>query len=595
MLGKSRTPFDAVTLEASLDLARRAPDLTPRAKLAFVVRMVQQARKHRVQLDSRVLMQCLILAKPCRKVNVVVATSRVMLQQQKQALQKLRDHLNESAPAGANMHNASVELLAGRDVLDAVVFDALLRFFLRHQQTAVAAELWSELWIPGLAASNTAQLDASILESGAWVCAKTGNATEAARVAELYQKLGIKPDARVLHLLVSACVRAAQFGIAREYMQWICSLGYTLHECELRQYVRAGLSANKADEPLDELLLTLADEVLTDRDVVLCSDERNRVRFLRFFFNTLHTCVSDGRLPVHIKRPLFAPRDAFQCAQYLFARWKTTDSGISSCMVYLASRAGCLSMAMRVALASHEQAPPLHGNASKIPHGMLHAFAYEALVEQCLKQDRMGLALDLIFDQEDENLLNARRTAHMMTPYLKTLGRLGRLDLCHKLFRTYEQWCDILVRPAGVYMKLLSKAGYHAKALTLFRKLHAIYGSSDLKATRRLFRVLSSVVLQASSRTRYGGSQLSVDVIEDMVRVMKKYVRQLDRSPTEACENPGEVSPKKCRSRLRDLNREQRAAMQRKRSKGMIQKNLARIDARLKWRDWKDRLATGKM
>ncbi|KAA8493879.1 hypothetical protein FVE85_5016 [Porphyridium purpureum] len=389
----TRTPFDADTLEASLDLARRAPNLTPRTKLAFVVRMAQQARKHRVQLHSRILMQSLILAKSCRKVNVVVATSRVMLQQQKQALHKLRDRLNATAPASANLHDAPVELLAGRDVLDAVVFDAHLRFFLCHHQTAVAAELWSELWMPGLAASNNAQMDPSILENGAWVCAKTGNATEAERVAQLDQ-----------------------------------NLGYTLHECELRQYVRAGLSAKKADEPFDELLLTMGDEVLTARDVVLCSDERIRVRFLRFLYQTLHTCASDGRLPVHVKPPLFAPRDAFQCAQHLFARWKTTDSVISSCMVYLTSRAGCLSMAMRVALASHEQAPPLNGNASRVPYGMLHAFAYEALVEQCLEQHRIGLAFDLIFAQEDENFLNARRTAHMMTPYLKTLGRLGRLD-----------------------------------------------------------------------------------------------------------------------------------------------------------------------
>ncbi|KAA8492690.1 hypothetical protein FVE85_8197 [Porphyridium purpureum] len=509
ILKSTDTPFDTETLDLSLTLAIRV-HWSPHARLAFGVRMLQRAREQNTPIQWRNIQSIVRLAKSCRKVNVIIAVNRIMEQQYEQQQRSLLMQPDRTASLEAESTKRVVEHDAS---VDASVFYKQVGFFLRQQRLAAAVDLWKKFRSQALATCKSAALKASLLSRGAWICRISRDADEADWIGRAYNKHSIRPSARTLSLLTSTQIDAKNFPSARSCMCWINRLGYVLHETQLRAYLGASVQ-EKAEQLCGETLLALGGVLLDSPR--LCSSTRERLRFLRAYSSALHDFVHSYVPPVHVN-------DAFRCIHRLFERWKVDDSILSGYVVYFASRAGHLEAALRVVQASHDQIQRPRNAADEKVHGLLHAFAYDALVERSVHEGKVHPVLDLLFEPKGNEELRAARAALIASNCIRTFGRLGRLDLCREVFDLFLKRYPAHASVSTAYMYELGKAKRSTEAVSLFR----LMASPDGVA----FSALGSVVLESvASNSESTESKLPAHVIAELLNDMAAYLQRLRES-----------------------------------------------------------------
>ncbi|KAA8494260.1 hypothetical protein FVE85_4235 [Porphyridium purpureum] len=462
VLLRTNAKFDTVTFRSSLLFAKQIPDVDPRGKLRFAIRMLQHAREQNLPLNAHVIIHFLALARPCHKVNVILALKRMMLENQALKLPQMRRTDNRDS---GHEDDRPFEQMIGNNPIELTMFDSLLRFLLAHKRTRHAADVWKLLrssTLLGISAGPV--VDASLLGSGVWACAVTHDFNEVEWIAKRYSQLNIVPDVRSLHVLAFVCIRNAQFKAAAAKMQWIIQLGYVLHERELRQYLIEAVKQDKhsrtdsdVKESFYERLALLGDVLIKARD--LCTTKRDQLRFLRTYFNVLYDGVTDGRLKAH-------ERNMTSVALGVYRHWRIEDSIVSSYMVYIACCAERFDVALQVARKSHRQ---IHISRKKKEHGTMRGFAYEALATLSAKVDRIDEALNLVFRPDLDEPVNANRAAFVITTFIYIFGQLGRFDVCRKIFDSFS----------SVYPHHLAVATAYEMALKRERSLSTLTESVE--------------------------------------------------------------------------------------------------------------------
>ncbi|KAA8499356.1 hypothetical protein FVE85_6941 [Porphyridium purpureum] len=491
VLETTDTPFDAMTLSSALMLAKRL-DLTPHEKLLFAVRMLQRARADHVYLDSAVMMHVLSLARPCRKVNLVLTVKRMVEMSwlpggfrtrvrrlDKQAYSTLVTYWSQcDRPALVHESLRELQLCSDDRHPESALFGVLLRCFLGAGCTDAALQIWKIMRSPAFV--DLALQRGENLCNGAWVCVYTRDAGEADFIIQKFKEHSITPDARTLRLLVSVYILAADFSSARAQMDWMTRLGYALHPRELYQYLHASTAvagdiSGGAKPALDTLLLTLGDVLIksaVSENARGQVDSRDPVHsdFLRAYFNALYEGVQDGRLG----RSPYSLEDVADTAIRIFEHSYSNDRDIASCMTYLASRAGRLDYALGVAHHRHQRAPREGADVAH-PDDALQAFAYEALAERSVAESRENDTLALLFrknDNADEPPVDQMIVSQALTHFLHAFGRLGRLEICAEAVDSFEHayGADILVTLA--YSHVLRGASRSAEAHDLLKKFY---------------------------------------------------------------------------------------------------------------------------
>ncbi|KAA8490715.1 hypothetical protein FVE85_4346 [Porphyridium purpureum] len=313
LLETTAAPFNHLTVKYALRLTRKMSDKTPRAKLAFAVRVVQRARRDNARLDSYSLLHTLALAKPFRKVNLIRALKRVVEQHhmEQEHQQNNRRHSQAALLMETYFRLVSHWALCGRPALrdasvlemmrayqtqDADVFERLLSYLIYRQQTDAAVAIWKLMGAPALPAGQP--IDVGLLNAGTLLCSVTHDAAQAQRIVRKYKEMCFTPKTDVFFVLMSIFIKAKRLDRARKLMRWMSGLvgyKYVLHERELHEYVRICLESGTEAEDL----LPLADLlVCTER---LCGNAVDRLGFFRAYFKALQSGVSEGRLSSRVR------------------------------------------------------------------------------------------------------------------------------------------------------------------------------------------------------------------------------------------------------------------------------------------------------
>ncbi|KAA8490621.1 hypothetical protein FVE85_9394 [Porphyridium purpureum] len=515
ILKTTDAPFDTATLFTSLKMVRRMQNVSSRTRLAVAVRILQRARMYKVPLSWSILTHFVTLAEQCNKVTVVLVINRLIDGHQRQKRQQAL-----SSPAAHSPYNASLAPYnhSPSDVIgDADALLIVLHFLLRRGKADAAAEAWKRMRTSALSSSASAALDAKILSRASWICVLTIDTDEAEWISSKYKELGITPEALSLDLLTSTFIHAGQFDKARSHMRWLCDLGYVLHEKQLHHYIDACMAA-KGQRPLGVILIPLSD-VLVDT-VRLGSNEQARLRALRTFMKSLSLGVSQGWLADHVQ-------DAATCAWQVYERWAVEDSILASHVVYIASRSKHLDIALRVAHRNHTQARHHRPTSAKV-RGALHAFAYEALVESCVRDGRWPAALAIVFGTNRDDSDAFHMNAFAVACYIRILGQLGRLDLCSEAFDVYSHRHGTHVAVSTAYMSVLGAAAHATEAIAQFRALQQAQSVGASAPNEVTFSVLGSILLKGvktSSHVVGQGALLSVDEVAEMAEYMEDYLR----------------------------------------------------------------------
>ncbi|KAA8492693.1 hypothetical protein FVE85_8200 [Porphyridium purpureum] len=305
----SGVPLSNWTLDFLLRLARYERDSDPRRRLAFAVRMVQVARCDGAELNSYALLQMLPLARTCQKVNVVLSL-RNLIERQGHTLSE-RAYNGLISHYGA-CHRPDLMFQVFRQRLDmyrgadADAMRSVMYGLLRNKKAKTALEVWKIMRSPPH--SESIQVDAGLLECGAYICAH-GEAEEARWIGAKYREMEITPPSKPLHVLVSAFVNSGNYKEAREYMRWIIQLDYTLHERRLYQYIPDCQRRGKPEE-----LLPLSDVLVEAKNLGSSRAEQVLVvqAFLRALSRAAWLQLVDKRL-------------AAECAQRVQNRWNVSS------------------------------------------------------------------------------------------------------------------------------------------------------------------------------------------------------------------------------------------------------------------------------
>ncbi|KAA8493460.1 hypothetical protein FVE85_8905 [Porphyridium purpureum] len=500
------------------------------ARLLFSVRMLQQARKHNIAVpNSYAVAHFVALAKQGRKVTLILILVRMI----KERMEKPQD-LKPDAYYWLVAHwehcdrrelrdEAVIEMMRVHQSSTPAVASFLLRFLLREDHAAAATEVWNMLHSPVL--SEVTVVNAELLSTGALICAKAGDVRAAEWISTKYKELNVTPDLQTLQILMSVYISAAQFDVAREYMQWIARSDYVLHELKLYEYLRACLKAESTNHSLCDTLLPLSD-VLIDT-VRLCSDEKKRLMFLRAYLEALSLNISNGRLAESIS-------DVAECALRIFETWKFKDKVLSSYIVSIACRAGNIDVALQ---AAHAQLDHLRGKepaASAVVRYFLNRFALEALVEHGIKESRLPAVLALMCKAEGIEPLNASCTAPFFIKYIHSFGRLCRLDICRELFDAFQRDYGGDVAVSNAYMEELGKAGHAADSIAVFESLLDVRNKDTLAPNPQTFALLGKIVLENLPMSRSGNhapsdAALSLSTVDRMIEHLKDFVGREDK------------------------------------------------------------------
>ncbi|KAA8490622.1 hypothetical protein FVE85_9395 [Porphyridium purpureum] len=533
MLNVTQAPFNGITVVLALKLAARMAHLDAHARLFLAVRVIRRSRKHKAWLSSLVTQLMLDLAKPLRKVNVIMAVHRMVQKQHVPPLQVWMRRVDVhtycvlvSYLVQCNRQDLKdktiVEMIKVHDAKAEQVFERLVRHLISQSQNHVAVDVWENISSSALAEDTL--VTANILRSGAMVCSITKNATEARSILRKYRQLKMTPDARTLHFILATFINAECFDRARKVMRGISRLCFVLRADALRQYIRNSFLASTKGESLHQLLLPLA-EILVDAPY-LCASEGQRLSVLRTYFGALQTAVADSRLSAHA-------RATAESADRVFQRWQIPDATVSSHMVFLASRGGLLNLALKAARAHHDSPGE---NIDEDASGPLLASAYEALAEQSVAENRLRDALQLVFKTDSSEPLTLRRrsnvpgndAAHIIQCYVRAFGRLGRLDLCREVFESFLRAYDPSVVVSNAYMKVLSESASSEETVALFRRLQEIHsGSSSSMLNAFTYSLLGTTVLKSLSSGRQGqeyGTALSTDAVFQLVDCIESFL-----------------------------------------------------------------------
>ncbi|KAA8491574.1 hypothetical protein FVE85_2589 [Porphyridium purpureum] len=517
-LGRSEKPYNAVTFNASLMvLAQRLPELALRTKLSVAIHILRRAQVHNVPLKSHVLRQILALATPLRKVNVVLVVQRLV--QLNKSKPTLKRHLDQKSYFALVLHwglcrrQALVdevldELLGVHATRDPTVFGKLMVFLLHHEGTDIAAHVWRLLRLPALSAGP--KVDASMLRGGALLCAATNNATEAEKILRKYRELEMRPSSDTLHVLTSLFIRTGHFDLARELMRWIIRNGYVLGGTELHLYVQASERVKAEQRPKDNPLLRLG-FVLAKAPSRLCASAEERQQFIRAYVRGMYQGVVSGRLEPSVD-------EVFECAERALLLIQRRDVLSLSHVVFFASRAERLDAAFRITRSCHVHA----GSATSAPlRRALHAFAYDALLEQSFADDRVDEALALVFHPEGAD---PEVAAACVTSFMYSFGRRGRLDICSEMFAKYSRFygCDAWVSSA--YMSVLADASRPLEALSQFRALRETKKPLGAIVYDTLGTVLLKNMPSRSAGVSGGHSMLDVNLITEMACILEEYL-----------------------------------------------------------------------
>ncbi|KAA8492691.1 hypothetical protein FVE85_8198 [Porphyridium purpureum] len=519
MLQNTKVPFNSTTLASSLELTLHMSHAKPRAKLAFAVRMLQRTRENNVVLERHSVKRLLALADQCNKLNAILAVNRLLEAPPNDPGQSLSGHQSASSHDSAPEHFRSVE--SQFSVFDVHAFYDDLGSFMRTRNREAATALWGKYRTHAFGAAKSSRLKAKLLNTGAWLCCMSNDAVMAGWVARMYKELCITPDSRTLGLLSSTFIHAEQFETARAHMRWMIRLGYALPERELHYYISASLEAM---DNLDQVLLPLGEVLLSTAS--LCSSERERLRVVRSFCQAFSKGVLDGRLKGT------RARDASECAQRVFSHWKIQDSVSWSFLVYLASRAERLDEALRMARDCHNHTSRDTSTMTE-EHGTMDAFAYEALAQQGIKENRVSAVLGLLRAEDDcSTPVTAELASFVTASFISAFGRLGRLDLCTEVFEYFSKSHNVHVGVWTAYMYVLGIAGRPTEAINLFRTLKAAEGSSDVSGPNEVtYSVLGKVVLEGMRSNKdmmRRKARLSFDVVLEMLRYMEDFLRPVD-------------------------------------------------------------------
>ncbi|KAA8492034.1 hypothetical protein FVE85_3472 [Porphyridium purpureum] len=450
-----------------------------------------------------------------------------------------------------------------------------LDFFLEHKLIDAAAELWKKYRTLALTPGSGADIHGEFLWKGAWICATTHNAEDAAWIAEQYEQLGLMPQKRTLGLLASTHIHAGQFELALKRMQWMVRLDFVLHQDELLQYLNQSLSW-KSEQPLSEILLPLGDILVETR--FLCYKKASLLGVLRAYFKALYKGVADGRLTgaeIH---------DAIVSAQRILERWKVADHLLWSGMVYLASRGERLDMALQVVRASHSRTHFKRSSLSDPAPGVLKRFAYEALVVQAVAENREADVAALIWSADGGSTMSWHQAAVVSSHFIHVLGGIGRLDLCSVIWDTFRERYDNNVSVINAYMFVLTEALRPREAFAIFRSFYQEGGARFSAPDGVTYSVLASALLKAlemqSGDRSADGMATSPDEVDEMVGYVEKYLTQLDDNASEHVRDAETAAQPLSRRALRARKRKEprpRDKSERKTRANCLQEKVARI------------------
>ncbi|KAA8496298.1 hypothetical protein FVE85_0027 [Porphyridium purpureum] len=383
-LESSRARYDSYTLGFCVRLLRQVPpdEMDSRQRLLFAVRALRRARLHGVRPNSHVLSHLMPLAKPLRKVNIVLAAFNLVPRRDALVLPLITSKALISFYSMCGRPDLMVHAfydslrIHGAEV-DADAFTRVLLGFLAVHDALSARQVWQVLRAPPFC--SVVQPDVALLNCGAWVCSSGSElpiADEARWILDQFSVLQTLPSPRVANLLLSSFVHAGEFEAAREHMRLIYeTFGYRLQERHVQHYIPECVRRGADDE-----LLPLAHELARAmRLQLLGSDEREAMRLLRAYLKHLYCAVSEQ--PQRL--------DATHAAEAALAVFLYDDSISASYVVYLAAAGGRLDDALRIANWCHTQYAP--------NMGMMHAFAYDALAEQCAHSARVVDLLHMLF------------------------------------------------------------------------------------------------------------------------------------------------------------------------------------------------------
>ncbi|KAA8493340.1 hypothetical protein FVE85_8785 [Porphyridium purpureum] len=518
LLNAIDAPVDADTLISAFRLVTQIPHFQPRAKLAFGVRMLQRARAHNVPLDAHGMRGLVVLAEQCRKVNLTLVVSGMMERQGLRVEDPLQQQMGQWTIAANDAIPSDFE------------FYKLLNILIRDKQAVAAAELWENYRRRALDGTSRAVINAKFLANGAWISTLRNDIIEATWISKTYTELGITPDARSLRLLAATHIHAGQFDAARELMRWMLRLGFVLHEREIYYYISASMKLNPRRR-FDGVLAPLG-ELFLDAEH-LCSSRREQTRVLRGYLRALYVSVANG-----CRARLVAP-----LAERVMKRWALQDSVSSSFVTYLACRAERLDMALSIARVNHDEGIRTNATSAK-QHGSLRWFAYEALIEQSVREHRVPEALALIFTESDEPS-SVHIASFAGACYISSLGRLGELGLCGKVYKSYVRRYGVHVTVSTAAMGVLSAARRQNQAVAVFSSLMRAHRSSVEAAAPNevTYAILSSIVLRVLVVGHDATMPVSKKVLTKLVQLIENYMRKHGEDiEAKAADDPDQAS-----------------------------------------------------
>ncbi|KAA8490587.1 hypothetical protein FVE85_7848 [Porphyridium purpureum] len=555
--------LDEWSVHAALRMARLMPD-TPRDcarfRFLFGLRLLQAARLQGVEFNSFTLTHMLPLARSCNKVNVTEAIKHLIQRQAEQG-QRLSPHaiavdrlLSPIAYYGLISHYALCvrpelclaafyELLRvhGAGAAGADAFAGVMHGLLNSRNVRGAVRAWCAMRERSTPAFDRLVIDSHVLTAGARLCAtaspqdffETDSLAEHAQwIAHQHKVLALVPSCLTLHQLTVACIHASDFSQALSYMRAVLDAGHALQERQVQAFIRetANRGAQQYLLPLGKVLARRhgARDLAENKQTQLATDERQRLRLLRRFLEALYDAVCERQLHAH---------DAYVAARHVFESWiwgsmwdgtllgahtlapeplatridseaRMLDSVLASYMVFLAASAEDVPFALRVADACHAREPDLKAN-------MLKAFAYAALIEQCLRERRVAAVLGLAFGGEldvdrgnnkesqvtlrhgsQQQRIDAYVSACVAASVILTCGRLGRMDLCGTVYAQLAPVSRTVSAATSYMLQLaLTRPSRTRAAIRVFRKLHERHAWSLGEVT---YSALGSVLLRGA-------------------------------------------------------------------------------------------------
>ncbi|KAA8499339.1 hypothetical protein FVE85_6924 [Porphyridium purpureum] len=585
-LETSTVPFNEVTVSTVLRIARSVPDgygqdrVMAARRLVFAVRMLQLARKkHDVTFNAHVLTHVLALAKPCRKVNVVIAVQQLVKQHENNlSAMAYNGMISHFARCGRTQLLRNAFYDAVRELgstIESATFMRTLRGLLSLKDSDAALSVWKVMRSPPFK-ELLAFDQPDILESGAWVCACAVDAEtdEANWILEQHKKHGIKPTAVVAHLLMTVFIHAGQLEKAREVMQWVIDLGYALHDRECFRYVSA--CAERKDQTG---LLSLSPLLI--RAQHLGSTDRERMRFFRRYFSALCEMLhveeeqkdedadDNGEFAALVNK-------AAKCAYKVYTRWQVSDSVATSCIVYLAARAGNPKLALKLADACHRR--------DLLTDNTLRAFAYRALALVCLETGKVKELLELIF--EEASVPSARRLSlnaitFAATSFINALGRADRIDLCKDIyFRVSPSICSVGVSTA--YMFELGRAGYPEEAIDIFRDLQMRAKHNPALGPNEITHAALAALVVRHARSE----ELSKRTVNKILYEMALFTSRKDNYDRQISNLSAQIEPmERCSERVK-IEKQLIDLRRRADSKLYLRRTLPRINEHLGFSDF---------